>query len=548
MLALFAAASILSFRSIYEPDLGWHLAQGREDLAGRLIRTNVFSAGFPDYRQHYTSWLFDAGAYGAWSLGGDGAVQALQAALLAAALFALYRACRVRSAIAPTIAVLIFAFLVIEPRAMPRPHVMSFAAFAIVAWLIERAKRQQRCGPLLWCVPLFALWSNAHTECVFGVLMLGTFAAAELAWPAALPRRESLRALLITFAGAGALLLNPYGWGLFRYLYENATVPGLLGIAELQPAYLPVYRAFFAYVALAALFMLIEWRRATLAEAAALVLFAALGTRYLRLTPIVVFATAPMLASRLTFLTMRGIDGRAMVVTAAAAAMVLSRIPLPALVSGVDAGTLHPPSVFSPAAERFIRDERLTGPVFNSHNLGGWLAWTQYPAVRVFQDSRLQAYPPEHFRRIVEASRSQPAWDDLMRGIDWAVLSRARENVLSGAGRFPMDTWASVFWDEAIEIVVRRDGAYAALAAERGYDVLFSETELFDLAPRLKADDRARLRLEAERNRVQNPEGFTAAAVLCIDGASTACADAERIAARWPSLDDDLALLRVLRK
>ena len=86
-LALLAAASILSFRSIYEPDLGWHLAQGREDLAGRLVRTNVFSAGFPDYRQHYTSWLFDAGAYGAWSLGGDGAVQALQAGLLAAAFF-----------------------------------------------------------------------------------------------------------------------------------------------------------------------------------------------------------------------------------------------------------------------------------------------------------------------------------------------------------------------------------------------------------------------------------------------------------------------------
>ena len=124
VLALSAAASILSFRSIYEPDLGWHLAQGREDIAGRLIRTNVFSAGFPDYRQHYTSWLFDAGAYGAWSLGGDGAVQALQAAVLAVALFALYRACRVRSAIAPTIAVLIFAFLVIEPRAMPRPHVI----------------------------------------------------------------------------------------------------------------------------------------------------------------------------------------------------------------------------------------------------------------------------------------------------------------------------------------------------------------------------------------------------------------------------------------
>jgi hypothetical protein len=209
---------------------------------------------------------------------------------------------------------------------------------------------------------------------------------------------------------------------------------------------------------------------------------------------------------------------------------------------------LHPPSVFSPSAERFIHDEQLTGPVFNSHNLGGWLAWTQYPGVRIFQDSRLQAYPPEHFRRILDASRSQAAWDALLEGIDWAVLSRARENILSGAGRFPVNTWASVFFDDAIEIVVRRDGRYAELASARGYELLSSETELYDLAPRLRDGDRSRLRLEAERNRAQNPEGFTAAAILCLDGDADACAAAERIASRWPSLEDDLALLRVLKQ
>ena len=67
----------------------------------------------------------------------------------------------------------------------------------------------------------------------------------------------------------------------------------------------------------------------------------------------------------------------------------------------------HPDVVFSKRALAFARAEGLNGPVFNSHNLGGWLAWTMYPDVRVFQDSRLQAYPPEHFRAILDASRSQ---------------------------------------------------------------------------------------------------------------------------------------------
>ena len=110
-----------------------------------------------------------------------------------------------------------------------------------------------------------------------------------------------------------------------------------------------------------------------------------------------------------------------------------------------------------------MRANGLKGPVFNSHNLGGWLAWTMYPDVRVFQDSRLQAYPSEHFRAILEASRSQPAWNALVSGVDWAVVSLPRPNALSGVGRFPPDTWASVYDDGSVEILVRRTGEYGRL-------------------------------------------------------------------------------------
>jgi hypothetical protein len=176
-----------------------------------------------------------------------------------------------------------------------------------------------------------------------------------------------------------------------------------------------------------------------------------------------------MLASRLTAWTARGLDGRALLATALAGAVFVSRVPLTTLAGGVRIGGAHPDVVFSAQALAFARAEGLEGPVFNSHNLGGWLAWTMYPEVRVFQDSRLQAYPPEHFRAILEASRSQPAWDALVSGVDWAVLSVPRPNALSGAGRFPSATWATVYEDDAVEILVRRSGRYRNLAtpAER---------------------------------------------------------------------------------
>jgi len=318
---------------------------------------------------------------------------------------------------------------------------------------------------LWWCVPMVAVWSNFHGECVFGVLLIGIVALAELVKPSALARREAVRALMVTVACSAALLLNPYGWGLLRYLYENMSVPQILSIAELQPAYLPAYRAFFFYVAVTVLLLLSLPRRLTLAEAITVVVFAAFGFRYIRLTPLVFLATAPMLAARLAVWTRRGVDGRALLATALAAGVLVSRVPLTTMVGGMRVGGAHPEVIFSGGALAFARTHGLNGPVFNSHNLGGWLAWTMFPDVRVFQDSRLQAYPPEHFRAILDASRSQPAWDALVSGVDWAMLSLPRPNALSGVGRFPQADWATVYEDESVEIRVRRKGRYAGLAA-----------------------------------------------------------------------------------
>jgi len=76
--------------------------------------------------------------------------------------------------------------------------------------------------------------------------------------------------------------------------------------------------------------------------------------------------------------------------------------------------------------------------------------------VRIFQDSRLQAYPPEHFLSILVASRSQPDWDVLVADVDWAMLSLPRPNQLSGVGRFRSDEWQTIFSDGAVEILQRR--------------------------------------------------------------------------------------------
>jgi hypothetical protein len=387
-------------------------------------------------------------------------------------------------------------------------------------------------------------------EVLFGLAVLAIAATAEWIRPSAWTRRQAARALLVATACGAASLATPYGWGLVSYIRENLTVPAVLNIAELLPPYLPEYRAFWIYVAGAALLiLLLPPRRIDLRDALGLLVFALLGARYLRLTPLVFLATAPAVTARLADLLGRGIDRRAMVLTGAALALAASRVPVPMLVQGlrVGDGAVRPPAFFSDGAVAFARAEGLRGPMFNSFNLGGDLAFALYPDARIFQDSRLQAQPPGFFLTVLRAARDQADWDLLTATVDWAVLSLARPGELSGVGRFPRTDWATVYWDEAAQVLVRRDGAFAEVAARHEYSVIVPGLDPFSAIARARDGASARVLAEARRNRRENPRGYLGPAVLCLWGEADACADLDRLAEQNPSQRDAIDRVRRVR-
>ncbi len=538
-----AASALVSFRWCYDPDLWWHLAQGREIAAGRLPRTNLFSFTHPDFPQPSTSWLFDLAAYGLWHLGGAGAVQLGQALLVLATLVLLYAACRQRAGVAASVAVVAFGFFLLEPRALPRPHTVSFAGMAACALLIERSRRRASIRPLLLAVPLVLVWSNLHVESLFGLAFLGCFAVEAIFRPEDAPGL-AWRPLVVIIACSAAMLVNPYGLGLVRYLADNARVPEVIRIAELQPPYLPNYASFYLYL-IAALGLLLAPPRPRVSEMLATALFATLALRYLRFTPLLLCVTAPVVAERLAA-TVGG--SRLLPLGALFVGALTARLPPTGFLAqlGVGIEQLAPAELIPRGGVAFARRVGLAGPLFDSNNIGGYLVWTLYPAARVFQDSRLQAYPAAHFGEIMAAARSQDRWNTLVAGVDWAMLSVPRANELSGAGRFPTRGWATVYFDRASEIVVRRGGAFGRLVDAYEYRVLRPGFDPFAPLP----DDvgRAdRLTTEVLRNRVDDPGAFAPAAWLCLRGGdAAACRAADAIAAARPELQR--AALRLRRQ
>lgn len=535
VLAALAASAVVSFRWCYEADLWWHLAHGREIAAGVLPRVNLFSATHPDFPQPSISWLFDLGTYGLWQAAGAVGIQVGQTLVLFATLALLFAACRVRSGIAVSAAVVTFGFFVLEPRALPRPHTLSFAGMAACALLIERAQARRSVAPLFFAAPLVLVWSNFHVESIFGVAFLGCFALGLLLESEAAERALGWRALLVTAVCAAAVLVNPYGFGLVQYLIDNAGVPEVIRIAELQPPYLPNYAPFFVYLLAAAGLFLVYTRSFRVWEALAATLFAVLALRHLRFTPLLLCATAPFVAARL-----RADVGRVrwLPIGALFLGSLTARLDPATLVHqlGVGIDAAAPAEIIPRGATAFARRVGLSGPLFNSMNIGGWVIWDLYPDARVFQDSRLQAYPAQHFRDIMAAHRSQERWNALVAGVDWAMLSVPRPNDLSGAGRFPTTDWATVYFDDASEIVVRRTGAFASLVEAYEYRVLRPAFDPFAPLP-AAVETAERLVTEVLRNRQDDPRSFAPAAWLCLNGDDAdACAAAHAIADARPEL------------
>jgi hypothetical protein len=438
-----SAAAVFTFRPTYDPDLFYHLAHGRHDVQVGLVRANIFNPAFASYPQAYTTWAFDVVQYiSERSLALLG-VQFFQWGLVAAAFVMLYAAARTRGSRAAAFAVLLLALFVIEPRAMPRPYLVSMLGFAFVAWWFQ-VPRSQFLVPAL----VFAIWANFHSEVVFGLALVFFYAKLHGApWPS----------MVKLFAICSlATLATPYGWGLWRYLWENAAVPSVLRIAELEPPALATYPAFFAFLAVLIVALASMPRRLKWEEAAIVVIFGALGLRYIRFMPMIVFAAAPMLADRIQAWIGRGWDRRAVLATAAAVMVATAPASPQRMFSAWRTGdaALAPKEYFSEDAVAFIRANDMKTPMFNSLNLGGFLDWKL--GGQTFIDSRLQAVPVEFLASLVEASADQEKWNALVKDVDWAVVSIARPNDISGAGKFNAPEWFPVFQDRAVEIFVRR--------------------------------------------------------------------------------------------
>ncbi len=358
-------------------------------------------------------WLAQVIFYAVWRAGGIPAIVAARAVTMTAfcGLVGLI-AWRRRASFYGAIAAALAAAAVAQTFALDRPYHFTWLLLAATMAILEFRRA-------LWLLPpLFAVWANCHSGYFLGWIVLGAWCAESLVL-----RKRDVALWIVSGLSVLASGLNPNGFEIFRTLlhYQSSYMTSRL-LEWARPSLWPP-SAFSVLLAAAAAVMLWARRRVRIAD---WLIFAA-------------FAAAALTAQRNIILA--GLIAPILIAAylpwnwkwARRSSLVVCLLLALALATGIARGTFFQFRVAAwklpKGAADFLARHRVTGPMFNTYEYGGYLLWRLWPQQRTFIDGRaLSESVFQDYARILynhDASDGLPGGDDLLNryGIQTIVMN-----------------------------------------------------------------------------------------------------------------------------
>jgi len=503
------------------PDLFWHLSAGRRIReTGALPSADWLSstrAGAPWVDFEWISQL----AYDAlYRHGGMASLWAFKAAMMAASAYLLFKTLELYTDSVPArwAAAALWGAASLT-RSDIRPELFSLIGFGLVFLALERRRLGRAIPGPGWLAPLFCVWANLHPGFVYGLALIGLYAAAD-----AVERKGRALWLYLAAAAAGSLL-QAYGLAslevIWRHWQDMQHIQGRIsewrGIRLDDPWHWPFWIA-LASASGAALLMLRRGRRPALGPLAALLFFGFTASRHSRMAAYSVTCAVPLLVH---FLGEAGLQART----------ALRRGLLTALLCAAGAFTLTCSLKYGftraffndhflprAAAEFLARGvpEPSKRVLYNPWGWGGYLGWRLPPGFLVFQDGRYLFH--DLLAEGSDALQDPVLWQAFLnrRGVDLALMENVPLRAEStraypdGSTRtfwrpyylsyMPVSDWALVYWDDKALLFARRASLPAKWLAAREYRLArpHDEDALADALSRGEVPARA---LEAERAR-----------------------------------------------
>lgn len=463
---------------IGDPGLGWHLRTPEVVLADGWPTADPFSG--PDHGNYWLAnqWLGDLMFWAGWKAAGMNGVAAVTLAGLLLGYRLLYGFLRADGVPWPAAAGwTLLAALAGYYAWVARPNLVTVLAVTVLARALT-LYHEGRLAPrrLLWLLPLFVVWANAHGGFVAGLAMIGVAGAVEaavaLGHPDGAGRAAAggrLRVLAAAGVGCGlATLVNPYGWRLYPWVFSLLGDPYFMNLNEewLSPDFhLPGAIRFELLMAAVPAVFAVSRHRPNLVLLALAVFWFHLALQGRRYVPLWVMVTTPLAAraaldvawvnARLARSDLReffqvrtgGWVGFVAVLAGLAAWAAVGR-PL-----------AHDPAGSAAGLNELLRLRQPGEVVVHSPNFGGFLTWHGWPGFRVWLDDRNEVHGRAGYEAYFAVEQTGPGWEAALAGWGprWVALPPDRPLTHRLAER-PAE-WDEVYRDDHVVLFRRRPPA-----------------------------------------------------------------------------------------
>jgi tetratricopeptide (TPR) repeat protein len=438
---LFLTVSLGFLRRIYDYDLWFHLAIGKQILANlRIPQTELFVYPLLGTPGAYHEWGFEALLYFLYSHFGYWGISCLQGMVAGFLTVFLYLAVRNEGA-REGLSLLFLAGLVtlVQFRFVYRPEIILYLFLAIEIYLLERFSSTKKWK---WLTPfpvLCMVLSWFHPSALLLLIVLSCYCAGFL-WDWLMSRKiekKMVRALGLTiFFSILFACINPYG---IRQLLLPILFSGekayLVGVPEFAPMLDTVYKNRFILLVLFGLTPVISLKGGRrIAYGLLFSIFGFLAFKYARnLAMLAVVMYVPIV---LSFQTLAEKSSQL--------SMALSKKPFPVIAAVLLIASLFSAAgggrwgagpadeLFPVMSAQFMLEQRPKGKIFNHYHTGNYLEWKLYPAYLVSIDGR--HYTADKSLKLYEqVFWAEKGWEKVLMDYDAGTIITPGTNIVTGS-------------------------------------------------------------------------------------------------------------------
>lgn len=471
-LMLLTAVCLVIF-PVRDYDTFWHVANGNAMWdQGRVIQEEIFSYSAKGTHFSNHAWLAQIVMYLFYALGGANGLLLFKVVLTVGIYGLLYLAGRLLGAERFDAAVFAaFAILAGLSRFTARPQLFSYLGLAGLCVVLHGFRTGRFHRLTLFLIPASVLlWDTLHGA-LYGYVLLLAFVAGEtlkVLFRRALDQQGRNVAMDLTrfkslwvwtIVTAIASLISPYGlrayegfWAVLR----SDTNYAFAMTAEFMPTGWRGNEIF--WVLLVLVFVVLFRTRETKMDITTILIllpFTYLATRYSRATAVFAIIVVPIAASCWAPFwesipgCRAGQAGRRLAALISVAILIAStgyiKFIRPAVsggnVSGYAFGLGLNEDWFPVGGSRFIKAANLSGNMYNSDRLGGFLAYFAAPEHPIFHYNHPSIFKNTY--RFMHDSSSRAQWDQ-----GYAIVSKQAElSMFAG--------WVPVYWEPSAVVLVR---------------------------------------------------------------------------------------------